>query len=212
MLLLTLRGTPTLYYGDELGMRDVPIPPERARDPWGKRVPGLALGRDPERTPMQWDAGPDAGFCPPGVEPWLPLAPDHSRVNVAVQLDDPDSMLSVTRRLLALRRASPALHGGEYRALDGAPEDCFVYWRWAAGECVLVALNFSGEERTVAIPAELPVPAGGTAAWRGTVAVSTRLGRTGEVVEGALVLSGGEGCVVACEHVPRTVKYYSCTS
>src|SRR5436190_774968 len=69
LLLLTLRGTPTLYYGDELGMQDVPIPPERVQDPWGRRMP--ELGRDPQRAPLPWDGGPNAGFCPPGVEPWL---------------------------------------------------------------------------------------------------------------------------------------------
>ena len=119
MLLLTLRGTPTLYYGDELGMQDVPIPPERAQDPWGKRV-GLGLGRDPARTPMQWDAGPSAGFCPADAEPWLPLAPDYRQVNVAAQHADPRSTLALTRRLLALRRASPALALGSYRPL-GSP-------------------------------------------------------------------------------------------
>ena len=71
MLLLTLRGTPTIYYGDEIGMRDVPIPPERVQDPWEKNEPGLGLGRDPERTPMQWDGRPKAGFTT--GEPWLPL-------------------------------------------------------------------------------------------------------------------------------------------
>ena len=120
MLLLTLRGTPTLYYGDELGMRDVPIPLEREQDPWGKRVPGLGLGRDPERTPMQWDASPHAGFCAPDVEPWLPVSDDAARVNVAVELADSGSMLTLTRRLLALRRATPALAHGGYRPIDEA--------------------------------------------------------------------------------------------
>src|SRR5262249_30244917 len=81
MLLLTLRGTPTLYYGDELGMEDVPVPAHLGHDPRGK-APG-GHGRDPVRTPMQWDGGPNAGFCPPGVEPWLPVAPDYRERNVA---------------------------------------------------------------------------------------------------------------------------------
>src|SRR6202011_5626700 len=68
MLLLTLRGTPTIYQGEEIGMADVPIPRERLRDCWELNVPGLGLGRDPERTPMQWDASPHAGFSP--SEPW----------------------------------------------------------------------------------------------------------------------------------------------
>src|SRR5690606_11977646 len=74
MLLLTLRGTPTLYYGDELGMRDVPIAPEQVQDPFEKNVPGMGMGRDPCRTPMQWDTSPNAGFTT--GRPWLPLAAD----------------------------------------------------------------------------------------------------------------------------------------
>ena len=73
LLLLTLRGTPTLYYGDEIGMHNGDIPPERVYDPMEKNMSGLGLGRDPARTPMQWDRSPNAGFCPPNVEPWLPI-------------------------------------------------------------------------------------------------------------------------------------------
>jgi alpha-glucosidase len=85
MLLLTLWGTPIMYYGDEIGMQDVPIPSERMQDPWEQRVPGLGLGRDPQRTPMQWDETPNAGFTNEDVQPWLPLADDYKAVNVAVQ-------------------------------------------------------------------------------------------------------------------------------
>ncbi len=88
VLLLTLRGTPTLYYGDELGLRDVAVPPDRVQDPWERRVPGQGLGRDPVRTPMPWTPEPNAGFCPPEVEPWLPLDPDHARLSVAAQQRD----------------------------------------------------------------------------------------------------------------------------
>lgn len=91
------------------------------------------MGRDPARTPMPWDRTPNAGFCPPDVVPWLPLGNDVGEVNVASQLADPRSMVSLTRRLLALRRASPALSVGRYRPLDGVdvPEGCFVYLREA---------------------------------------------------------------------------------
>src|SRR6185312_17547381 len=74
MMLLTLRGTPTIYYGEEIGMQNVPIPPEAVQDPFEKNVPGMGLGRDPQRTPMQWDASPNAGFAAAGVKPWLPIA------------------------------------------------------------------------------------------------------------------------------------------
>ncbi|MBX6340831.1 MAG: alpha-amylase, partial [Thermomicrobiaceae bacterium] len=112
MLLLTLRGTPTMYYGDEIGMRDVLIPPDRVQDPLERNVPGIGLGRDPERTPMQWEPGPNAGFTT--GEPWLPLADDYQTCNVEVEREDPRSMLSLYRRLIALRRAEPALHVGSY--------------------------------------------------------------------------------------------------
>jgi alpha-glucosidase len=147
MLLLTLRGTPTIYYGDELGMEDVPVPPEKAQDPWGKRVPGLDLGRDPERTPMPWANVPNAGFCPPGVEPWLPISSDLARVSVEAQRADPRSML-------ALRRGSQALSVGAYQAVDwpGVADDCYLFLREAGDEVVLVALNFSTEPRPITLP------------------------------------------------------------
>src|SRR6185503_17285360 len=102
MLLLTLRGTPTMYNGDEIGMHDVDIPPELVQDPQELGVPGIGLGRDPERTPMQWDASPNAGFT--SGTPWLPLAANYRTANVAAEHDDPASMLTLYRRLIALRR------------------------------------------------------------------------------------------------------------
>jgi alpha-glucosidase len=126
MMLFTLRGTPTLYYGDELRMENGVIPPEKVQDPQGINL-GIERTRDVCRTPMQWDASPNAGFCPAGVEPWLPVSADYETRNVAARSADPTSMLTLYRRLLALRRSSPALCGGSYRPLDGVPGDCFVY-------------------------------------------------------------------------------------
>ena len=138
ILLLTLRGTPTLYYGDEIGMVDVPIPPELVQDPWEKNVPGLGVGRDPERTPMQWDAGRGAGFTT--GEPWLPIAADYQGWNVEAESRDPHSMLSLYRALIALRRAEPALAIGTYEPVEvGA--DVFAYLREHAGRKLLVMLN-----------------------------------------------------------------------
>ena len=124
VLLLTLRGTPTLYYGDELGLTDVAVPPEREQDPWGVNVPpgtGATV-----RTPMQWDAGPNAGFS--AGEPWLPLGDDADVRNVAVQREDPDSMLALHRDLLSLRRAEPALRAGDHRTV-AAEGDVLAYER-----------------------------------------------------------------------------------
>src|SRR2546427_5361362 len=107
MLLLTLRGTPTYYYGDELGMQNVAIPPALMHDPPGKQDPQHS--RDPQRTPMQWDTSPNAGFCPPEVKPWLPVALDYQTHNVVVEQDDPRSFLTLVHTLLTLRQALPAL-------------------------------------------------------------------------------------------------------
>jgi alpha-glucosidase len=137
MLLLTLRGTPTLYQGDEIGMADVPIPPHLVRDPFGKNAPGF--GRDPERTPMQWDASPHAGFG--SVEPWLPVAPDFTTRNVENQSSDASSMLSLYRALIALRREEAALAIGSY-ALVQANEHMLAYERCYGERRLIVALNF----------------------------------------------------------------------
>lgn len=159
MLLLTLRGTPTLYQGDELGIGRVVIPPDRIRDPQDLRQPGIGIGRDRSRTPMAWDAGPFAGFS--RVEPWLPLHDDWGTRNVAVEADDPGSMLSLYRHLLALRRATPALSLGTIALLD-APAGVLAYERRIAGERVGVLLNLTGE--AVARP------------WSGAVLASTLSG------------------------------------
>ena len=118
LMLLTLRGTPTIYYGEEIGMVDVPVATADSQDPLERREPGR--GRDPERSPMQWDASPNAGFTAPGVEPWLPLAPDAATVNVAGQAEDPDSILTLTRRL---HRAASRAPGPPRRRLRGLRPD-----------------------------------------------------------------------------------------
>jgi alpha-glucosidase len=188
MLLLTLRGTPTMYYGDELGMHDVPIPPELVQDPWEKNVPGHGFGRDPVRTPMQWDDGPGAGFTT--GTPWLPLAGDYRSANVAVESEDPRSMLTLYRRLIALRRAEPALAVGPYRPVC-VTDAALVYQREQGSRRVLVALNFT--PHPLALDDELP------AGWRGRVALSTHLDHEGDEVSGMLDLRGNEAVIVALD-------------
>ena len=156
MLLLTLRGTPTLYYGDELGMTDVAIPVAEVQDPFEKNEPGKGLGRDPQRTPMPWDEGPQAGFT--RGRPWLRLGDDAAARSVAAQQRDPASMLALYRRLLELRRRHPALHAGSWDPLR-VEGDLLAYARTLGDERMQVLLNFGAA--TIALPHGL-VPAGAT--------------------------------------------------
>ncbi len=137
VLLLTLRGTPTTYYGEEIGMHNGEIPPEYVQDPPALKMPEIAhlIGRDPVRTPMQWDASPHAGFTAPDVLPWLPVSPDYIQRNVAAQAADPCSDLALYRALSGLRRREPALHAGAITLLDAGPDhaDVLVYRRTAEG-------------------------------------------------------------------------------
>jgi alpha-glucosidase len=183
MLLLTLPGTPILYQGDELGLVDVPIPPDRAVDPVARLIPGR--GRDPERTPMPWDGGPGAGFT--SGRPWLPVGDGNQARHVAAQRDDPASMLTLHRRLLRLRRATPALHAGAYHPVE-ADGDVLAYLRTTPGGArYLVALNLGPH------PARLAGPA---LALAGRAALSTHPDRDGAPVADPLDLRGDEGVVV----------------
>lgn len=172
MLLLTLRGTPTIYYGDELGLPDVVVPPERVVD---------VAGRDPERSPMPWTRRPGAGFST--GEPWLPLAPDAAARSVEAQRVDPRSMLALHRRLLALRRREPALHLGSWAGL-ALPEPLVGYDREAAGRRYRILLNLGGSPAGVPLEGE----------W--TVELSTHLDRDGEQQDGRLDLRPDEGVVL----------------
>jgi alpha-glucosidase len=177
LTLLTLRGTPFLYYGDEVGMLEVPIPREAVRD-----GPGLIgesqVVRDPGRTPMQWTAGPGVGFTRPGVEPWLPFG-DATRANVADQRSDPNSHLNLCRDLIALRRGTPDLRSGDYASIP-APEGM---WAWRRGEATVVAANLSDEAASLSVG-----PA--------TILIDTDRARDGERVEADLSLGPWEAAVL----------------
>lgn len=151
VLLCTLRGVPTIYQGQEIGMANRYVPISEARDPFArtffswmpemisKRLPER-VNRDEVRTPMQWDDGPNAGFSPAGGVPWLPVADDFRTRNVQVQTGDPASMLELYRSLLQLRRARPALHAGELQLLEGG-DDVVAFRRLAGTDAVVVAVN-----------------------------------------------------------------------
>jgi len=178
MLLLTLRGTPTLYQGDELGLSEVEITPDRQVDPWGLQAPGL--GRDGCRTPMPWGASLNAGFTE--GEPWLPLGPEAKTRHVAAQVDDPASVLNLYRTLLRYRREMPSLHRGSYRRMM-APDGVFAYRREASGSpAVDVVLNCTSEQREIDIVGE--------------IVLSTEMDRSERRVGGGLVLQPKEGIVV----------------
>jgi alpha-glucosidase len=182
MLLLTLRGTPTIYYGDELGMTDVEIPPAARRDPaWND---GSGYGRDPERTPMLWSADSGAGFTT--GDPWLPLSPDAATRNVDAQRDDATSMLTLYRRLIALRRREAALAVGGWSALTAEPP-VLAYGRFDGDRRFVVALNLGTAPATVALR-------DGAAA--GEVVLATSLDREGERVSREVALRANEGVIV----------------
>ncbi len=186
ILLLTLRGTPTMYYGDEIGMHDVDIPPELVQDPQEKGVPGFGLGRDPERTAMQWDASANAGFT--NGNPWLPIADDYAIFNAEVERDDPHSMLTLYRQLIALRRANAALSVGEYTPI-ATHGDVLAYVRERDGQRFVVALNFGSAQQTLDL----------SAIGSGRITLSTELDRAGDSASGALTLRPDEGVIVALD-------------
>ena len=184
MLLLTLRGTPTLYYGDEIGMRQGMIAPDQVRDPFEKNVPGIGVGRDGCRTPMQWDATANAGFS--AAVPWLPVAHDFSSDNVRSLNADASSILNLYRALIKLRKHLPQLVAGAYEMIP-AQGDLLLYRRRGESEALIIALNLGAE------PASVTSSAIG---FGNRILLSTFLDRQHEEVDGALHLRGNEGVII----------------
>jgi alpha-glucosidase len=147
-LYLTLRGTPIMYYGEEIGMTNTdPVRKEDVKDPIGKLGWPVQKGRDGERTPMQWSGGANAGFS--AATPWLPVPASAGKYNVATESKDPDSILNFYRRLLALRHSEDALIAGEYVALNEGDPNVLAYLRRSPSETILVALNMSAAAQDV---------------------------------------------------------------
>ncbi len=184
MLLLTLRGTPTLYYGDEIGMQQIDIPPDRVRDPFEKNLPGIGVGRDGCRTPMQWDATQHAGFS--HAEPWLPQDANFVSNNVEVERQDPTSMLGLYRVLIELRRARPELAVGSYKTVS-VTGDVLVFEREYQGRQLLVALNLGAA--SVSLVTAMPN-------FRGRILLSTFLDRHAALADDTLELRGTEGIIL----------------
>jgi alpha-glucosidase len=189
MLLLTLRGTPTMYYGDELGMVDAVIAPDQVRDPAEKNEPGKGRGRDPERSPMVWVSAPNAGFTMPDAVPWLPLEAGWETENAAEQAGRKDSMLMLYRKLLALRRQHDTLHAGGIAEV--VAEGSVLRYRRVGledGESTdfQVVLNLGSEVATVSCA-------------KGTVVLTTLLDGAGSAVQGTITVEAGEGLLIAVE-------------
>jgi alpha-glucosidase len=170
-LYLTLRGTPILYYGEEIGMENNdPKTKEDVRDPIGKLGWPLEKGRDGERTPMQWTAGLNAGFSE--ATPWLPVPPSFRTHNVASELQDPSSILNFYKQLLLLRHREPALLEGVYLPLDKNNPNVLSYVRRDKDQTVLVVLNMTANSQKIALGLLLPglTPAKMTSLLTGTTA------------------------------------------
>jgi alpha-glucosidase len=187
MLLMTLRGTPTLYYGDEIGMQQVAIPPEQVRDPFEKNVPGIGIGRDGCRTPMQWDATEFAGFS--AAEPWLPIADNFRDENVESSRNEKASLLWLYRRLIDMRRSQVVLAEGAYRPV-AAGGDLLLFLRELRDERILIALNMGSEPIAVIFAEEK---------FSGRVLVSAFADRDGEEVRASIDLRGNEGLIVSLD-------------
>ena len=183
-LLLTLRGTPTLYYGDELGLPDAPVEASRVRDCAALRTGDLTLGRDPERMPMPWTRDPHAGFTDPYVEPWLPVPDWATRVSVAAQEADPHSTLRLVRSLIRYRQSSDALlHGGVTVLSDD--DELLVLLRASPRETVLIAISLTDRSRSLSLPA---------GSWR--TEWVTGQAPVGHVLSGAVVLPAFEAMIL----------------
>jgi alpha-glucosidase len=184
MLLLTLRGTPIVYYGDELGLEDMAIALERVRDPFGLNMPGKGQGRDPQRCPMPWDETPKAGFTT--GEPWLPIGTSRPGRSIAAQRNDPRSMLVLTRELLALRRKEAALSRGAWGKVEVEGE-VLAYARSLKGRRFVIVLNLDDKPKSVRF---LDLPSG-------RVLLSTHGRDESEPVRQKLELAANEGVVIA---------------
>jgi alpha-glucosidase len=172
-----------MYYGEEIGMINVPIPPEDVQDPAEKNEPGIGVGRDPERTPMQWDASPLAGFTT--GRPWLPIAPEHVTANVETEDRDDRSLLNLYRALIAMRREHPVLVDGRLQCIE-ARENVLRYQRIGNSKQLQVLLNFGHSLTTITVAA-------------GIILKSTCSDRDGDRVSGMVELRAAEGLIIAVD-------------
>jgi glycosidase len=191
VLLFTLKGTPTIYYGDELGMEDVSIPLGQLRDQRGLRQPGYGLGRDRARTPMRWNNTEYAGFST--VAPWLPVGEGYQDQNAEAMAEDPQSILNLYRRLIALRNSSRALLAGDYLPLRST-HGTIAFVRTDSHESYLIAVNVHNEAVTCEL--DLSPVLGSRLEMRGQLVLSSSLSKAEISVGQKIPLQANEGVVV----------------
>ncbi len=150
ILLLTLRGMPFIYYGDEIGMKDAKIPKSKIKDKFAKKIGDPNFSRDPERTPMQWNDSLNAGFST--AEPWLPIGKDYKKRNVETESKNPKSILNLYKTLIHYRNKSETLMIGSYWSLEPKSKNILSYMREYEGKKVLVMLNFSSKKIKEPLP------------------------------------------------------------
>lgn len=149
LLLLTLKGTPFIYYGDEIGMENRSIPRKEIKDLYGKMFYPFYKGRDGARTPMQWDRSPNAGFS--NTKPWLPVHPNFETINVASEEADDNSILNMYKKLIRLRKEIPVFESGEIRFLNHTEKNILSYAQFDDTEEIIVMLNFGSANKTIHI-------------------------------------------------------------
>jgi alpha-glucosidase len=149
ILQLTLRGLPFIYYGEEIGMTDNHIPSDQIQDTYEINSPKLGFGRDPERTPMQWDDGKYAGFS--SSKPWLPINPNYTKINVRSEEKDPKSMLTLYKLLIRLKKGNAVLREGKYVALPMPADNVLAFIREHDGNKILVLLNFDDRDKKISM-------------------------------------------------------------
>lgn len=187
MLLLSLRGTPTIYYGEELGMEDVDIPKDKIMDPQELNIPGKGLGRDPERTPMQWSGEQYAGFSE--QEPWLPLMENYKELNVEQEQKDEDSMLNYYKSLIELRQSEPALSVGNYIPVY-TKGNLLAYIRSHKETKFMVILNLGNSKEE--FEPHLPN-------WKGEIKLSANSSREEKDLQDKITMQPNEGLLIQLE-------------
>lgn len=186
-MLLTLQGTPFLYYGEEIGMRDIPISRNEIQDPVGKHYWPFFKGRDGCRSPMQWDQSTFSGFST--ALPWLKLHQNYSNRNVAIQQDDPNSLLNFYIQLIKIRKSHPALQNGMFISLTYDPQTLLGYLRQNSGQTILVGLNFSRKTNKLVLSGSLL-----RSGWE--LLISNKRSEIGKMEKGCLVLEPEEALVM----------------